>query len=214
MEREDAGPGPEEIEFLRLDEDGKHAHPVRARVVVQPAEHVPAGPVMIRVASQPAEPGQPNPVLLRIRSAGEPGDHRGSVMTEILEVPWGRIPARDFARDFAARIRSGDPAEVTVLCRNSTETRWFQELAGPSTAICLLTGREPKTGEHTEKESAMIETAEPKAVTIRDVPEDIRTRARWLAAVRATSMNQVLVDAPVSGLPTREQILTEAGEKP
>jgi len=139
------------------------------------------------------------------------GDHRGSVMTEILEVPWGRIQARDFARDFAARIRSGDPAEVTVLCRNSTETRWFQELAGPSTAICLLTGREPKTGEHTEKESAMTET-DLKAVTIRDVPEEVRTRARWLAAVRGTSMNQVLVDALVSGLPTREQILTEAGE--
>lgn len=133
-------------------------------------------------------------------------------MTEILEVPWGRIPARDFARDFAARIRSGDPAEVTVLCRNSTETRWFQELAGPSTAICLLTGREPKTGEHTEKESAMTETAGLKAVTIRDVPEEVRTRARWLAAVRGTSMNQVLIDALVSGLPTRDQILVEAGE--
>ena len=55
---------------------------------------------------------------------------------ETLEVPWGRIPARDFA----ARIRSGGPAEVTVLCRNSTETRWFQELAGLATAICLLRG--------------------------------------------------------------------------
>jgi acetylornithine deacetylase/succinyl-diaminopimelate desuccinylase-like protein len=30
MERENAGPGPEEIEFLWLDEDGKHARPVRA----------------------------------------------------------------------------------------------------------------------------------------------------------------------------------------
>ena len=40
----------------------------------------------------------------------------------------------------------------------------------------------------------------------------VRTRARWLAADRGTSMNQVLVDALVSGLPTREQILTEAGE--
>jgi hypothetical protein len=52
------------------------------------------------------------------------------------------------------------------------------------------------------------------AVTIRDVPEEMRTRARWLAAVRGTSMNQVLVDALVSGLPTREQILAEAGETP
>ncbi len=59
----------------------------------------------------------------------------------------------------------------------------------------------------------MTETAEPKAVTIRDVPEEVRARARWLAAVRGTSMNQVLVDALVSGLPTREQILTEAGEQ-
>ena len=31
---------------------------------------------------------------------------------------------------------------------------------------------------------------------------------------RGASMNQVLVDALVSGLPTRGQILTEAGEKP
>ena len=31
---------------------------------------------------------------------------------------------------------------------------------------------------------------------------------------RGTSMNQVLVDALVSGLPTRGQIITEAGEKP
>ena len=65
---------------------------------------------------------------------------------ETLEVPWGRTGARDFARDFVGRIRSGAPAEVTVLCRNSTETRWFQELAGLATAICLLKGREPKTG--------------------------------------------------------------------
>ena len=67
---------------------------------------------------------------------------------ETLEIPWGRTGARDFARDFADGIRSGAPAEVTVLCRNSTETRWFQELAGLATAICLLKGREPKTGKH------------------------------------------------------------------
>jgi hypothetical protein len=62
MEREDAGPGPEEamsaagkpgeIEFLRLDEDGKHARKVP-----------------IRVVSQPAEPGTPNPVRIRVRYA-------------------------------------------------------------------------------------------------------------------------------------------------
>jgi hypothetical protein len=67
---------------------------------------------------------------------------------ETLEVPWGRTGARDFARDCAGGIRSGAPAEVTVLCRNSTETSLFQELAGLATAICLLRGREPKTGEH------------------------------------------------------------------
>ena len=67
---------------------------------------------------------------------------------ETLEVPWGRTGAADFARDFAARIRSGGPAEVTVLCRNSTETRWFQALAVLATAACFITGREPKTGEH------------------------------------------------------------------
>ena len=67
---------------------------------------------------------------------------------ETLEVPWGRIPAQDFARDFAARIASGGPAEVTVLARNSTETRWFQELLGLAAAIRCIRGRGPKTGEH------------------------------------------------------------------
>lgn len=65
MERENAGPGPEEamsatdkpeeIEFLRLDEDGKHAHPVR-----------------IRAVSRPAEPGPPSTVTLQVRYADEP----------------------------------------------------------------------------------------------------------------------------------------------
>ena len=135
---------PEETWFLRLDEDGKHARKVP-----------------IRVVSQPAEPGTPNPVMIRVRYAGENeetivsdtgqpagNDDRAGVMTETLEVPWGRIGARDFARDFAARIRSGGPAEVTVLARNSTETSWFQELLGLSTAVCFITGRGPKTGEH------------------------------------------------------------------
>jgi hypothetical protein len=67
---------------------------------------------------------------------------------EIVEVPWGWTCPRDLARYFADWIRSGAPAEVTVLCRNSTETRWFQELAGLATAICLLKGREPKTGKY------------------------------------------------------------------
>lgn len=67
---------------------------------------------------------------------------------EVIEVPWHRIPAQDFAREFAARIRSGGPAEVTVLARNSTETAWFQELLGLATAVCFLQGRGPKVGEH------------------------------------------------------------------
>jgi hypothetical protein len=135
---------PEETEFLRLDEDGKHARKVP-----------------IRIAGQPAEPGTPNPVMIRVRyvseneetivsDTGQPAgdDDRADVMTETLEVPWGRIPARDFARDFAARIRSGGPAEIVVLARNSTETRWFQELLGLATAVCFITGRVPKNGEH------------------------------------------------------------------
>jgi hypothetical protein len=65
MERQDAGPGPgeamsatdkpEEIEFLRLDEDAKHAHPVRIKVVSRPAD----------------EPRPPNPVRIRVRYASE-----------------------------------------------------------------------------------------------------------------------------------------------
>lgn len=40
---------PEETEFLRLDEDGKHARKVPIRVVSQPAETSTPNPVRIRV---------------------------------------------------------------------------------------------------------------------------------------------------------------------
>jgi hypothetical protein len=67
-------------------------------------------------------------------------------MTETLEVPWGRIGAADFVRDFTVPIRSDGPAEVVVIARNSTETRWFQELLGLATAVCLIQGRGPRNG--------------------------------------------------------------------
>ena len=67
-------------------------------------------------------------------------------MTETLEVPWGRIGAADFVRVFTVPIRSDGPAEVVVIARNSTETRWFQELLGLATAVCLIQGRGPRNG--------------------------------------------------------------------
>jgi hypothetical protein len=89
---------------------------------------------------------------------------------ETLEVPWGRIPAQDFARDFAARIWSGGPAEVTVLCRNSTETRWFQTLAVLATAACFITGREPKTGQRFGQ--LVVTDPETRIYTPSSPPED------------------------------------------
>lgn len=49
----------------------------------------------------------------------------------------------EFAREFADRMRSGT-AEIVVLSRNSTETRWWQELSETATAICCIRGRGPK----------------------------------------------------------------------
>ena len=65
-----------------------------------------------------------------------------------IEVPWSLAGVRAFARDFAAQRRSAGPAEVVVLAKNSTETAWWQELARPATAICLIRGRGPKVGAH------------------------------------------------------------------
>jgi hypothetical protein len=67
---------------------------------------------------------------------------------ETIEVPWGLPGARAFARTWAARIKSDGPVEAVVLARAATETRWFQELLGLSTAVCFIRGRGPKTGEH------------------------------------------------------------------
>jgi hypothetical protein len=62
---------------------------------------------------------------------------------ETLEVPWAGPQPGLCQPDAVGRPRRG-----TILSRNSTDTSWFQELARLATAICLLRGREPKTGEH------------------------------------------------------------------
>jgi len=136
MEREDAGPGREEIEFLRLDEDGKHAHPVRARVVVQPAGPGPAGPVMIRVVSQPAEPGQPNPVLLRVRYADE--QEQGEAVTA------NAGPAEDRRRAGADRsgvmkVSDWDEYGFTYLFVSPDEARmWVRGLIAAYGSVNLV----------------------------------------------------------------------------
>lgn len=63
---------------------------------------------------------------------------------EIIEVPHSLAGARAFAADFAAQRRSGGPADVVVLARNSTEAAWFQQLAVLSTARCEIRGRGPR----------------------------------------------------------------------
>jgi hypothetical protein len=60
----------------------------------------------------------------------------------------GPYRCRGLRSGLRSPIRSGGPAEVTVIARNSTETRWFQELLGLAAAVCFITGRRPKNGEH------------------------------------------------------------------
>ena len=58
-----------------------------------------------------------------------------------MNPPYARGLVAEFVSKLCGHFRAGEVSEAVVLVNNATETRWFQELLGASSAVCMLTGR-------------------------------------------------------------------------